>query len=219
MAAPTQPADQLASQLLTPESTPTPPPPPQIPPQSSSQPPSQSQSQSQSFLFVSNNDPSQEPRKRKDWKVIRSHVMSHWHQQARDDSLSRLKGGITRPGEEPQLDEGGRKSSAGRRADAARTTPAIEGLCGKFEIRPRPKAKGRGKGIGGDAVKREKGAKEKGVRVTYELSGEGYGSYEIDQVCSRFPIASGGRFVTAQLTLCRSLKALEPVDCAESQLH
>lgn len=113
--------------------------------------------------------------------------MSHWHQQARDDSLSRLKGGISRPGEEPQSDEGTRKSRVGKRVDPVRTTPAIEGLCGKFEIRPRPKVKGRGKRISGDVRSSEKkGSKGKEVRVTYELSGEGYGSYEMDQVCSSF---------------------------------
>jgi hypothetical protein len=106
--------------------------------------------------------------------------MSHWHQQARDNSLAKLKEGITRPGEEPQ--RGGRKAyTNGRGIGAPRTTPAIEGLCGKFEARPKVKGKGKAKKIDLDGEKpRRQSVKTKRGKVIEEGQDEGYGT---DEVC------------------------------------
>lgn len=84
------------------------------------------QPQPQSFLFVNQRGGKHRPRNRKDWKVIRSHVMYHWHRRERDSRLSRLKSDIVRPGENPTTDKRSKPLRGKRQVVSAKS---LDGRC------------------------------------------------------------------------------------------
>jgi len=90
-----------------------------------------------------------------------------------------LKEGIQRPGEEKQIPERSKATRGGRTTEGPRTTPAIEGLCGKFEARPKVKGKGKAKAVEAKPKRGKKSGKGKGIAVKDEALDEGYGTDEV----------------------------------------